>query len=132
MVTGDPNVRNNTGSPASKAISWLCLNYDDNQGPQTPGISSTNCPEGLRAQVFFPSCWDGINLDSPDHSSHMAYPDGIDNGVCPRSHPHHLVSIFYEVLFSVDPYNKLGLGGSFVLATGDKTGKLLCPILTRG
>ncbi|WP_309624448.1 DUF1996 domain-containing protein [Methylibium sp.] len=34
--------------------------------------------------VFFPQCWDGKNLDSPDHKSHMAYPS---DGGCPRSHP---------------------------------------------
>jgi len=27
--------------------------------------------ERLRAEVFFPSCWDGVNLDSSDHSSHV-------------------------------------------------------------
>ena len=90
--------------------------------PQTPGFSNTRCPDGLRAQVFFPSCWDGVNLDSPDHKSHMAYPDGIDNGRCPSTHPHHLISIFYEVLFSVKPFNDLNDGGRFVLANGDPTG----------
>ena len=72
--------------------------------------------------MFFPACWDGVNLDSPDHMSHMAYPDGIDNGLCPPSHPIHLVSIFYEVYFSVAPFNALNDGGRFVLANGDPTG----------
>ena len=22
---------------------------------------------------MFPQCWDGVNLDAPDHKSHMAY-----------------------------------------------------------
>ena len=52
----------------------------------------------------------------------MAYPDGINNGVCPSSHPVHLISIFYEIYFSVDPFNKLNAGGNFVLSTGDPTG----------
>jgi hypothetical protein len=72
--------------------------------------------------VFFPACWDGENLDSPDHKSHMAYPDGIDNGQCPTSHPIHLVSIFYEVYFDVARFNALNDGGRFVLANGDPTG----------
>ncbi|CBX98892.1 hypothetical protein LEMA_P081310.1 [Plenodomus lingam JN3] len=33
-----------------------------------------NCPNGLRAQVFFPSCWNVKDLDTPDHISHMSYP----------------------------------------------------------
>jgi hypothetical protein len=41
--------------------------------------------------VTFPQCWDGINLDSPNHKSHMAYGVGWGNGLngqgCPASHP---------------------------------------------
>jgi hypothetical protein len=89
--------------------------------PQTPGLGDTDCPNGLRAQVFFPSCWDGVNIDSADHKSHMAYPDGIDNGLCPPTHPHHLISLFYEVWFSPSSINQAG-GGRFVLSNGDPTG----------
>ena len=98
------------------------LDFYGPPAPQTPGFANTRCPDGLRAQVFFPSCWDGVNLDSPDHKSHMAYPDGIDNGQCPLTHPVHLVSIFYEVYFNVAPFNALFDGGRFVLANGDSTG----------
>jgi Domain of unknown function (DUF1996) len=52
----------------------------------------------------------------------MAYPDGIDNGQCPPTHPHHLISLFYEVWFSVKPFNDLNDGGRFVLSNGDPTG----------
>jgi hypothetical protein len=34
----------------------------------------------LRMAVSFPNCWDGKNLDSPDHQSHMAY--WCKNGEC--------------------------------------------------
>lgn len=37
----------------------------------------------MTLRVKFPSCWDGVRLDSADHISHMAYPR---NG-CPASHP---------------------------------------------
>jgi hypothetical protein len=52
----------------------------------------------------------------------MAYPDGIDNGLCPPSHPIHLISIFYEVYFDVARFNALNDGGRFVLSNGDPTG----------
>jgi len=46
------------------------------------------CPPGprtaLRLHVSFPECWDGQNLDSADHRSHMAYDV---EGRCPPSHP---------------------------------------------
>ncbi|KAI9462049.1 WSC domain-containing protein [Russula earlei] len=122
IVTGDPFVRSYTGTPESRAISWNCLDFNGPPAQQTPGFANTRCPSGLRAQVFFPACWDGVNLDSSDHKSHMAYPDGIDNGLCPPSHPVHLVSIFYEVYFAVAFFNALNDGGRFVLANGDPTG----------
>jgi hypothetical protein len=52
----------------------------------------------------------------------MAYPDGIDNGQCPYTHPHHLVSLFFEIWFYVAPFNALNDGGRFVLSNGDPTG----------
>ncbi|KAN0140551.1 protein of unknown function (DUF1996) domain containing protein [Lactarius tabidus] len=123
MIAGDPYVRNYTGTPESQAISWLCIDFNGPAVPQTPGFGNTNCPDGFRAQIFFPGCWDGKNIDSPDHKSHMAYPDGIDNGICPHTHPFHLMSLFFEVWFSVAPFNQLNDPGSrFVLANGDPTG----------
>lgn len=37
--------------------------------------------------VEFPQCWDGINLDSADHRSHMAYALGWPDRGCPDTHP---------------------------------------------
>jgi hypothetical protein len=45
----------------------------------------TQCSSGILVMSLrFPNCWDGVNLDSPDHKSHMAYPSGSR---CPKSHP---------------------------------------------
>ena len=38
----------------------------------------------IEFMVMFPQCWDGVNLDSPDHKSHMAYATGSG---CPSTHP---------------------------------------------
>ena len=38
----------------------------------------------LVLQIRFPDCWDGVNLDSADHKSHMAYTVG---GICPSNYP---------------------------------------------
>mmetsp|Transcript_25346 Transcript_25346/g.43138 ORF Transcript_25346/g.43138 Transcript_25346/m.43138 type:complete len:95 (-) Transcript_25346:6-290(-) len=38
--------------------------------------------------VFHPSCWDDVNVDSPDHMSHVAYSsDRTALGSCPQTHP---------------------------------------------
>lgn len=57
------------------------------------------CPDagrhGLRLHVTFPSCWDGKNLDSPDHQSHVAYPVARR---CPSRYAHALpqISLIYH------------------------------------
>ncbi|KAF2084619.1 WSC-domain-containing protein [Saccharata proteae CBS 121410] len=125
MVAGDPFKRNYTGDLAAQAIQFACLDYND-ATPQTNNLPNKNCPDGLRAQVYFPSCWDGVNLDSPDHKSHMSYPinNTFDNGNCPPSHPVRLISLFYEFLYSVNDFADQWYGDSqpFVFANGDPTG----------
>lgn len=41
-------------------------------------------PSPLTLRLRFPDCWDGENLDSPDHRSHVAR--SVD-GRCPPTHP---------------------------------------------
>ena len=42
----------------------------------------------MEISISFQSCWDGVNLDSPDHKSHVAFPQGEeDDAPCPSSHP---------------------------------------------
>ncbi|KAI9880513.1 MAG: hypothetical protein M1830_002553 [Pleopsidium flavum] len=124
MVAGNPSARSYTGAIDAQAITYACLNYDGPPTPETNGFPTTNCPSGLRAQVYFPSCWDGVNLDSPDHKSHVAYPALYNNGACPGSHPKHLISIFYEVIWNTgDLANEWhGNAQPFVWSMGDPTG----------
>ncbi|KAI0284872.1 hypothetical protein BC826DRAFT_973166 [Russula brevipes] len=122
IFTGNPYARSNADTPESQGISWHCLDFNGPPRPETPGFGVTHCPNGLRAQVFFPACWDGVNLDSSDHKSHMAFPDGVTTGLCPPTHPVHLVSLFYEVYYDSGPFSDLDDGGRFVLSNGDPTG----------
>ena len=50
------------------------------------------CPAGNRigAIIMAPECWDGKNLDSPNHRDHVAYPGYGDWGYlrCPATHPY--------------------------------------------
>lgn len=122
MLAGDPFKRNYTGDFEAQAISFVCLDYNGPQYPQPNGLPTMACPDGVRAQVFFPSCWDGVNLDMPDHKSHMAYPIGNYNtGTCPSSHPVHMISLFYEVIYQTDNFEFYG-NNPFVFAMGDPTG----------
>ena len=79
MLAGNPFKRAPTNDFAGQAISFVCLDYSSGTtlSTYTSGLPNKTCPDGLRAQVFFPSCWDGVNLDSADHKSHMAYPTQV-------------------------------------------------------
>jgi hypothetical protein len=78
-----------------------------------PSSTVPTCPEGrgsfLRLHVRFPSCWDGAQLDSADHKSHMAYAVGRR---CPSTHP---VSV--PALTQIFRYPTRG-GEGFTLASG--------------
>jgi hypothetical protein len=89
------------------------------KAPQ-PGIIEYSCTaaDGSRSQVGavfpacaagalfimaikFPQCWDGVNLDSPDHKSHMAYGLGWHFRGCPASHPVPLTQITQHFRYRV-------------------------------
>ena len=106
-----------TGRPISDRVSFACL--DAVPAPETPNMASTSCSYGLRAQIQFQSCWDGVNLYKSDNS-HVAYMSQIDNGVCPPTHPVQLLHLFFETLYSVNSISQDG--GQFVFSQGDTTG----------
>lgn len=78
---------------------WECLDPKVGTGTQR-GQQIGNCAAGteLWMHVTFPQCWDGVNLDSPDHKSHMSYPVG---GACPATHPVAIPEIAYQVIYPV-------------------------------
>ena len=72
-----------TAAQGLRITSWNC-------GPVAeirPQATIPTCPDALRQglalHVQFPDCWDGVNLDTPDHQSHMAY---SVRGACPAGH----------------------------------------------
>ncbi len=96
MIAGDP--KNATDLGQGSHYSWACHNNSSQRGQ-----TMQNCAVGdqLEMSLMFPQCWDGVNLDSPDHKSHMAYPT---NG-CPRSHPVALPEVSMHVLYNLTEPN---------------------------
>ncbi|KZF23573.1 putative WSC domain protein [Xylona heveae TC161] len=126
MLAGNPFLHTYNDTFEQQAVSYACLNYNGPATAETHAFPNNNCPDGLRAQVYFPSCWDGVNLDSPDHKSHVAYPESVayNDGPCPASHPKHLISLFYEVIWDVNQFANDWYGDEqpFVWSSGDATG----------
>jgi hypothetical protein len=72
-------------------------------------VIAAGCPIGARLMIVAaaPICWDGVNLDSADHRSHMAMANGqMHPGqffrACPKDHPYVVDSLEVQVAFTVD------------------------------
>jgi hypothetical protein len=79
MIAGDSTA---TSPQSTNVTAWACDKTTIDKFQEPPRA----CPGGGRLilSVFFPNCWDGQNLDSPDHKSHMAY---SKDQSCPSTHP---------------------------------------------
>lgn len=111
-----------------RALGFNCLDYS-----KTPEASlyrhylpektwlDGNCPDGLRLELMFPSCWNG-QTTATDHKSHVAYPSLVGNGDCPDTHTQRLVTLFYETIWDTGAQQFQGRPGQFVVSNGDPTG----------
>jgi hypothetical protein len=146
MIVGDPMRRNKTNIDANsaigRAITYRCWNNNfgsdasyphPGTGPlDTIELPAKACPGGIRSNIFFPSCWNGKDLDPADHASHMAYPTGavprdgllFMGGGCPASHPIRMPALFLEIAWDTRQFNNMwpASGQPFVLSQGDPTG----------
>nr|BBU42015.1 putative hypothetical protein [Diffractella curvata] len=77
-----------------------CDRSDTGEFPNKP------CAGGIRATVIFPSCWDGKNVDSPDHRSHVTYAPGnaLSGDNCPDSHPVRIPQVMYEIMYDTSQF----------------------------
>jgi Domain of unknown function (DUF1996) len=75
IMTGDATAATNGGVHAHAA--WTCTGFEDRTTTKYP-----LCPQGsqLVRILDFPSCWDGKNLDSANHRTHVLFPQ--QNGSC--------------------------------------------------
>lgn len=145
MLAGDPYQRNFTwpipdppksswsGAQDSqkalrqKAIGFNCLNYEAAAEASlyrhflpNKTYLDEHCTDGLRLELMFPSCWNGKDVDSSDHKSHMAYPSLVMDGTCPEGYETRVVSLFYETIWNT--YAFKDVDGYFALSNGDPTG----------
>ncbi|KAL5376102.1 hypothetical protein DPSP01_010694 [Paraphaeosphaeria sporulosa] len=130
MIVGNPTYRTEAQAKQFRQLTYTCLQDSMTRTGETLYFPKKPCPAGIMVNVRFPTCWDGVNLDSPDHMSHVAYPSSgtfESNGPCPSTHPVKLPQLFYEVIFDTTKFNDKSLwpdDGSqpFVWSFGDKTG----------
>lgn len=104
IIAGDSRA---TAAQPLSVVAWHC----GERSGVAPSSTPPTCPERtpLRLQIRFPDCWDGVNLDSADHKSHMAY---SRRGQCPSSHPAPLAGLRLTIVYPIRG------GGGVTLASG--------------
>ena len=92
MVAGDAKA---TSPQAQRVTFWNCGALGGVRRESTVPTCPNPRRAALRLHVTFPSCWDGKNLDSADHQSHVVYPV---RGRCPSRFSHALpqISLIYR------------------------------------
>jgi len=82
MVAGNHDA---TSPQRPLLVGWACRHaLDGLKGRWTSDVPTCNANENLVFRVRFPDCWNGRDLDTPDHMSHVAY---SKNGICPARFP---------------------------------------------
>jgi hypothetical protein len=94
IIAGNPA---NTSTTLGNTYRWECP-LGQNFSATIPGAGCANGSD-VQLIVFFPQCWDGVNLDSVNHQSHMAY-ENPSTG-CPGTHPVMIPQISYNIRYKV-------------------------------
>ncbi|KAJ2994792.1 hypothetical protein NUW58_g1457 [Xylaria curta] len=129
MIVGDPI--NRDASKVPRQLTYTCLKTPMTRDGETRDFPKQPCASGIMTNVRFPTCWDGVTLDPPDHSSHVAYPSSgtfesggpVGNDLrqfllahassrvwsffsgCPATHPVKIPQLFYEVIWDTTKFN---------------------------
>lgn len=110
MTVGNPATTDPAKAQANKGLRYTCLQTILTRGFETPDFPKEPCPAGIMAIHHFPACWDGKNLDSPDHQSHM-YDTSLGNfreaGPCPASHPVRVPQVAYETMWNTTVFKDM-------------------------
>ncbi|KAF2447246.1 hypothetical protein P171DRAFT_483295 [Karstenula rhodostoma CBS 690.94] len=139
MLVGDPMRRTKKYKMQSCFRCYSGANFGgDNAAPCSDakldfeGFPPQPCPGGIRSNILYPTCWNGKDLDSPNHQDHVAYPtkgpaNFLSTGDCPASHPVKIPQLMLEIVWDTTAFNNKAdwpADGSqpFYLSTGDNTG----------
>jgi hypothetical protein len=110
MIAGDPHAKAETSDAPGR---WSCRDIKTGASFGESNVRIPNCPttHSLFGTLTFPNCWDGINLDSADHKSHVVY---THNGSCPTTHPKKIPQLTFELFY----HNATGPGEQYMLSSG--------------
>lgn len=116
MTVGSPTTDTLDEAKGHIGLRYNCLNTLIDRGAEMVDFPDRPCPAGIFTVHHFPACWDGKNLDSPDHQSHMYNTiryDGFTNApACPASHPVRMPQLTYETVWDTTKFNSMWPSGT--------------------
>jgi hypothetical protein len=127
MTVGSPT-QGADGMTKHKGLRFTCLDTKSTRFPEIDDFPKKPCKGGIMTEHHFPACWNGKDLDSPDHQAHMydTQPTGFAaGGKCPSSHPVRMPQLAYETLWDTAQFASMWpKDGSnpFVFSYGDQAG----------
>ncbi|TLS20974.1 uncharacterized protein PpBr36_10761 [Pyricularia pennisetigena] len=130
MLVGEVGYRDRDQARGFRQLTYTCMESQMSRAPETVHFPEAPCRLGIMANHRFPTCWDGVNVDSPNHRDHVAYPEHgtfESGGRCPDSHPVRIPQILLETVWDTRQFRDLDEwpeDGSqpFVWSSGDATG----------
>jgi len=107
MIAGDAEATKPQGN-----IAWGCGPTSGRRASRTIPKCPSRTDTWLQVTVTFPACWNGRNLDSRNHKSHLAY---TQHGLCPSSHPVAVPALALTIRYPVHggPGYQLASGGDY-------------------
>lgn len=101
MIAGDMKSTKSQYSWPSNRFAFQCVTPTTHKS----GDSIPACTAGsyIQTNISFPQCWDGKNLDSPDHKSHMSYArqNADRTKACDAAHPVAIPEIGLTIRYKV-------------------------------
>jgi len=117
LIAGDSKTTDAGPYQPTKVASWACTLPGGGAAGDEVEVQHVpaDCKgQPLRARLVFPQCWNGRELDSPDHKSHMKY---ASSGRCPSTHPVVVPQLTLSIRFWIAGTQRLSLssGGTHSL-----------------
>lgn len=130
MLVGDASITSRASARKYRQLSYTCMENQASRSPETISFPKTPCKLGIMANHRFPTCWDGKNVDSPNHQDHVTYPvtgSFESGGDCPSTHPVKIPQLMLETVWDTSAFNNQkdwpeDGGSAFFWSTGDGTG----------
>ena len=99
---------NSKATTAAAAVGLYTCVTATGTTPWQPNIVNCAVGDTMQLHIDFPQCWDGVNLDSPDHKSHMSYrvnSPGVP-AACPATHPVMIPAITLNLNYKITVANQ--------------------------